>query len=74
MAIKDYLLNFLAGKAFVVDKEVMKMMIILLAKICKLSWFDNPELQTMVTEITQFFTVSSFIFNKHDSNKILDGN
>ena len=58
MAIKDYLLNFLASKAFIVDKEVMKMMIVLLAKICKLSWFDNPELQTMVTEITQFFTVN----------------
>ena len=52
MAIKDYLLHFLASKAFVVDKEVMKMMIVLLAKICKLSWFDNPELQSMISEIT----------------------
>ncbi len=44
MAIKDYLLNFLANKALGCDKQVMRMMIILLARICKLSWFDHPEL------------------------------
>jgi hypothetical protein len=35
------------------------MMIILLAKICKLSWFDHPELQTMVNEITTLYNVSA---------------
>jgi len=58
-AIKDYLLNFLASKALQCDRQVMRMMIILLAKICKLSWFDHPELQTVVTEITALYTVSS---------------
>lgn len=55
--IKDYLLNFLAQTALRCDRQVMKMMIILLAKICKLSWFDHPELQTMVTEITTLYNV-----------------
>jgi hypothetical protein len=57
MAIKDYLLNYLATNAFQSDRQVMKMMIILLAKISKLAWFDHPELKTMVTEITQLFNV-----------------
>lgn len=35
----------------------MKMMILLLAKICKLSWFDHPELKGMVNEVTQLFNV-----------------
>lgn len=59
MAIKDYLLNFLANKALKSDKNVMKMMILLFAKICKLSWFDHPELKNMVTEVTQLFNVMS---------------
>ena len=43
----------------------MRMMIILLAKICKLSWFDHPELQTMVNEITTLYNVSyTPTFNK----------
>ena len=33
-------------------------MIVLLARICKLSWFDHPELQTVITDITQLFNVS----------------
>ena len=52
VAIKDYLLNFLINKALKTDKNVMKMMILLFAKICKLSWFDHPELKNMVQEVT----------------------
>ena len=52
MAIKEYLMNFLVNHAMKCERQVMKMMIILLAKITKLSWFDHPELQTVVTEIT----------------------
>jgi hypothetical protein len=33
-------------------------MILLLAKICKLSWFDHPELQTVITDITNLFPMS----------------
>jgi hypothetical protein len=58
MVIKDYLLGFLANKALGCDKQVMRMMILLLARICKLSWFDHPELQTVITDITQLFNVS----------------
>ena len=61
---KEYLLNFLANKALQVDKQVMRMMILLLAKICKLSWFDHPELQTMITDITHLFSVSFCFFEK----------
>ena len=64
LAIKEYLLNFLANKALQVDKQVMRMMILLLAKICKLSWFDHPELQTMITDITHLFSVSFCFFEK----------
>ncbi len=46
-------MNFLVNHAMKCERQVMKMMIILLAKITKLSWFDHPELQTVVTEITQ---------------------
>ena len=59
--IKDYLLNFLAQKALSCEREVMRMMIILLAKICKLSWFDHPELQTMVNEITTLYNVTNHL-------------
>lgn len=41
--IKDYLLNFLANKGMA-DKSVTNMIILLLSKISKLSWFDHPEL------------------------------
>ena len=37
------------------------MMILLLAKICKLSWFDHPELQTVITDITNLFPVSKIL-------------
>ncbi|CDW76789.1 importin-n-terminal domain-containing protein [Stylonychia lemnae] len=49
VAIKEYLLNFLANKALKCNRQVMKMMIILLAKISKLSWFDHPELQNVMS-------------------------
>ena len=58
VAIKDYLLNFLANKALKCNRQVMRMMIILLAKISKLSWFDHPELQNVVQEINQLFNVN----------------
>jgi hypothetical protein len=42
ISIKDYLLNFLASKGPTADKSVLKMIISLLSKIVKMSWFDHP--------------------------------
>lgn len=58
MSIKDYCLNFLVNKALASDKNVMKMILQLLAKICKLSWLDNVELKSLVTEVLQLLSVS----------------
>jgi hypothetical protein len=44
VGIKDYLLNFLVNKGVNSDQQVLKMVIILLAKVVKMSWFDHPEL------------------------------
>jgi|LauGreDrversion4_2_1035121.scaffolds.fasta_scaffold351278_1 hypothetical protein len=44
MAVKDYLLNFFATKGPTADKQVLKMVISLFAKVIKMSWFDHPEI------------------------------
>ena len=49
----------------------MRMMIILLAKICKLSWFDHPELQTMVNEITTLYNVREPPLKRLDESRAL---
>jgi len=51
----------------------MRMMIILLARICKMSWFDHPELQTVITEITQLFNVSPYNYLENGANNIFLG-
>ena len=58
VAIKDYLLSYLVNKGMKVDKQVVNMIILLLSKISKLSWFDHPELQTVVNELMQLFNMS----------------
>lgn len=40
------------------DQQVLKMVISLLAKIVKMSWFDHPELQAIVSDITSLQTLS----------------
>ena len=43
-AIRIYLIQYLSNPQIVhQDKQVTKMMILLLAKITKLGWFDDPE-------------------------------
>ena len=44
LQIKDYLIQFLAQKGPNCEKEVLRMIIILIAKVTKMSWFDHPEL------------------------------
>ena len=44
IAIKDYMLQQLRDQGPSMDQEVLKMIIGLLAKIVKLTWFDHPEL------------------------------
>ena len=42
--IKDYMLNFLMVKGPTCDNQVLKMAILNLVKVVKMSWFDHPEL------------------------------
>ena len=48
VGIKDYLLMFLINKGVSCEQHVLKMVIILLAKVVKMSWFDHPEIQSVV--------------------------
>ena len=45
LSIKDFVINFLVQKEASLDNQVTKMIIILLAKVTKMSWFDHPEIQ-----------------------------
>lgn len=58
VSIKDYLLNFLATRSLNCDEQVRNMIIIVLAKIAKMSWFDHPELQSVVQDLMRLFTLS----------------
>ena len=42
LSIKDFLINFMAQNEKNHDQQVIKMVIILLAKVTKMSWFDHP--------------------------------
>jgi hypothetical protein len=39
------------------------MIIVLLCKVTKMSWFDHPELQGIVSEISQLFSMTSKHFH-----------
>ena len=59
LAIKDYILNFLAAKGVQLSQQVLKMIIILLAKVVKMSWFDHPELQAIVPDLSKLASMST---------------
>ena len=44
LSIKDFLINFLVQKESSLDHQVTKMIVVLLAKVTKMSWFDHPEI------------------------------
>lgn len=53
--IRKYLVNYLKDANIVLnkDKQVVKMMILLLSKIVKLSWFDDPDIKySIVPDLT----------------------
>jgi hypothetical protein len=50
VGIKEYLLKFLANSTNPND-DVTKMIMLLLARITKLSWFDDPDIKSVVTEL-----------------------
>ena len=58
LQIKDYLINFLIQKGPTCEKQVLKMIIILVAKVTKLSWFDHPELQAIVNDLIKMCEIS----------------
>ena len=55
-AIRRYLLSYLMSESAVLthDKQVVKMMMLLLARITKMGWFDDPEIKnSIVPELTK---------------------
>jgi hypothetical protein len=42
MDVKYYILNFFSNKALTCERQTLKMMMALLARILKLTWFDQP--------------------------------
>lgn len=55
-AIRQYLLSYLMSEATVLshDKQVVKMMMLLLARITKMGWFDDADIKnSIVPELTK---------------------
>ena len=48
---KEYFMQFLKEKGPMVEQEVLKMVITLLSKLVKLSWFDEPDMKGVVSEL-----------------------
>jgi hypothetical protein len=60
VAIKNYLVNYLMQTEIVTrqEKQCVKMMILLLAKIAKLAWFDDPEIKNgLVPDLSKILMV-----------------
>lgn len=57
--IKFYILNYLCGKALQQDRQVLNMMMVLLSKILRMSWFDLPDMQVSLVELNKLFEVIS---------------
>lgn len=59
VAIKEYLINYLKSDMVLKqEKQVIKMMILLLAKIAKLAWLDDPDIKNgLVPELTKILLI-----------------
>ena len=59
VAIKEYLVNYLKSDMVLKqEKQVVKMMILLLAKIAKLAWLDDPDIKNgLVPELTKILLI-----------------
>ena len=53
ITFKEYLMAFIRDRATQTDEAVVKMVITLLSKLVKLSWFDQPALKCVVSELLQ---------------------
>ena len=65
IGIKNYLVSYLSSQDIVTrqDKQVVKMMILLLAKIAKLAWFDDADIKNgLVPELSKIMLSNS---NEH---------
>jgi hypothetical protein len=56
--IKEYLMQFLVLKGCQCEHAVLKMIMMMLAKITKKAWFEQPELQNIVVELLGMCAVS----------------
>ena len=59
--MKDYLLRFLVERGSQLQKQVLKMVITLLAKLVKISWLEHPMLQTVVQELISLVNTHKLI-------------
>ena len=59
LSIKDFIIDFMVRKESSLDQQVIKMVIILLAKITKMSWFDHPEIQGVVQNLFNLQTMNN---------------
>lgn len=59
VGIKEYLIRYLKSNVVLTqEKQVVKMMMILLAKIAKLLWLDDPDIKNgLVPELTQILEI-----------------
>lgn len=48
VSLKTTLLNYLANKGCECEQQVLKMVIMLLVKVVKLAWNDQPSVQSIV--------------------------
>lgn len=51
LGIKDFLVNLLMQREASSDSQVVKMLIMLIAKVTKLSWFDHPDVQGVIQNL-----------------------
>ena len=59
LGIKDFLINLMVQKEASCDQQVIKMIIMLIAKVTKMSWFDHPEIQGVVQNLFNLQTMNS---------------
>ena len=55
--IKYFIFNFLQGKGLACERQTLNMMMALLARIIKLTWFDINSSNATVTELFTLFDV-----------------
>jgi len=59
LQFKQYFVEFLANKGPTLDLSVLKSVIILITRMIKLGWFDNPKIKDIIDELKSFLLVKN---------------